>query len=59
MQWVDKDCVYNVRSLYQFDEDLCLQQLDSEVHLMGQRLSGLYGVTWSGRMGSYWTASGW
>lgn len=44
--------MYNVRSFYQFDEDLCLQQLDSEVCLTGQRLSGLYGVTWSERVGS-------
>lgn len=30
--------MYNVRSFYQFNEDLHLQQLDSEVCLTGQRL---------------------
>lgn len=48
MQWVD-----NVRSLYQFNEDLCLQQLDSEVPLRGWRLSGLHSVAQGVRVGSY------
>lgn len=48
MQWVD-----NVRSLYQFNADLCLQQLDSEVPLRGRRLSGLHSVAQGVRVGSY------
>lgn len=47
---IETECI----TLGQFNEDLCLQQLDSEVHLMHQRLSGLYGLTWSGRVGSCW-----